>query len=83
MVHERVRGWISDGPIKFMCFHFKFSPPEQDQLEKGEQPGRWTKFPEVKTEFPKFFSLRVKFQKWSASVDIFGIMNCNIFLENP
>ena len=63
MVHERVRGWISDGPIRFMCFHFKFSPSEQDQLEKGEQPRKWTKFPEIKTEFPKVFSLRVKFRK--------------------
>ena len=62
MVHERVRGWISDGPIRFMCFHFKFSPSEQDQLEKGEQPRKWTKFPEIKTEFPKVFSW-VKFPK--------------------
>ena len=46
-----------------MCFHFKFSPSEQDQLEQGEQPGKWTKFPEIKTEFPKGFSLRVKFPK--------------------
>ena len=63
MVHKMVRGWISDGPIKFMCFHFKFSPSEQDQLEKGEQPGKWTKFPEIKTEFPKVFPLTVKFPK--------------------
>ena len=63
MVHKRARAWISDGPIKFMCFHFKSSPPKQEQFQKGEQPGRWTKFPEIKTEFPKVFSLRVKFPK--------------------
>ena len=63
MVHKRGRGWISDGPIKFMCFHFKSSPSKQDQFEKGEQPGKWTKFPEIKTEFPKVFSLTVKFPK--------------------
>ena len=56
MVHKRARGWISDGPIKFMCFHFKSSLSKQDQFEKGEQPGRLTKFPEIKTEFPQFFS---------------------------
>ena len=44
-----------------MCFHFKSSPSKQDQFEKGKQPGKWTKFPEIKTEFPKVFSLRVKF----------------------
>ena len=53
MLHKRAIGWISDGPIKFMCFHFKSSPSKQDQFEKGEQPGKWTKFPEIKTEFPK------------------------------
>ena len=71
MLHKRAIGWISDGPIKFMCFHFKSSPSKQDQFEKGEQPGKWTKFPEIKTEFPKVFSLTLKFPKVSCQCRYF------------